>query len=307
MFYERQSRGRSRYRQRNHELDNIENEEQRQIWEDGYHFMAQYEQRGLRVCEHKYEALPMKVERSLHVDVKNGLNTAEGSLGHEVKFTQQPKLAQEKELTQALELTEESTSTKRSKSLQVEKLTEEQKFAQQEKIIPKKGTSKTHESERQGNSKQQTSTALHEQGRFWLDNSGLLSQDDFPQLRLDSHCSSGMSSSTRSTSRDSRFGRGRAASLARNAQLPGVRKPNESSYGHPAYADSFQPREPPFDEREKPHSTLDFAQHDRLQFPTDEELLTSSEIISVSSLNALPSGPCVRVSFGNQAKRKPRQ
>lgn len=105
----------------------------------------------------------------------------------------------------------------------------------------------------------------------------IFSQDDFPQLSSDSD-SSGQSPRASSgmhmrTTSDLRIGRGRAASLIRNAKLPGARRPKESCYGSSSY-----------------------SQNDRVQFPTDEELLTSTEVVSVSRANMLPSGPRVRIS-----------
>ena len=106
---------------------------------------------------------------------------------------------------------------------------------------------------------------------------GIFSQDDFPQLSSDSDSSGHSPRASRDmpirTTSDVRFGRGRAASLIRNAKLPGARRPKESCY-----------------------KSSSFSRNDRVQFPTDEELLTSTEIVSVSRANMLPSGPRVRIS-----------
>ena len=116
---------------------------------------------------------------------------------------------------------------------------------------------------------------------------GIFSQDDFPQLSSDSD-SSGQSPRVSSgwqntrPSREPKFGRGRAASLVRNAQLPGARKPKEKAYETSSYADTVY------------HQGLQY--NDRLQFPSDEELLTTSEVVSAPGLHKIPSGPRVRIS-----------
>ncbi|XP_028405290.1 piRNA biogenesis protein EXD1-like isoform X2 [Dendronephthya gigantea] len=118
---------------------------------------------------------------------------------------------------------------------------------------------------------------------------GIFSQDDFPQLSSDSD-SSGQSPRASSgwqhtrPSREPKFGRGRAASLMRNAKLPGARKPKEKAYGtsSSSYADTTYHQDLPY--------------NDKLQFPSDQELLTSSEVVSAPGLYKIPSGPRVRVS-----------
>lgn len=106
----------------------------------------------------------------------------------------------------------------------------------------------------------------------------LFPQDDFPQLSSDSdtcgHSPRASPGMRRKTPSDSRVGRGRAASLIRNAQLPGARQPKENCHG----------------------SKMSHGRSDRVQFPPDEELLKSTEIVSVSRANMLPTGPRVRIS-----------
>ena len=72
------------------------------------------------------------------------------------------------------------------------------------------------------------------------------------------------------------MGRGRASVLLRNTQLPSARLPGDNRPRTPSYIAS--------------------GRHDRLQFPTDEELLSVPEIMLASDLSGVPTGPRVRVS-----------
>lgn len=257
MFYEHQSRGRPRYRQLGHDVDSNESEEQRQAWEEGHDFMIKYEQRGMRIREHKYAPFTAKPERNspvpandeqeIHKDLSNDLTTGINKL---------------------------------------------HVFEEAPKIKPK-----------QRYSAQNTNRFSTGRGTLWPGNSGIFSQDDFPQLSSDSDCgsqspraSSGMQEMR--SSHDPRFGRGRAASLIRNAQLPGARRPNGKPYGPPTYGSSQKGLSSygGANQHGKSFYNIGIGQHDRLQFPPDEELLTSSEIVSVSGLNAVPSGSRVRIS-----------
>lgn len=138
----------------------------------------------------------------------------------------------------------------------------------------------------------ENTSKFHSTGRgkmaLWRPGEGMFSQDDFPQLSSDSDSSgpspnssglegimqrrnvSGMSSS------DSRLGRGRASALIRNARLPKARLPADNRPGR--------------------STSIGNGGYDRLQFPTDEELLSVPEIVSASELRGLPSGTRVRVS-----------
>jgi hypothetical protein len=245
MFYELQSRERPRHRQLDPEFESNENEEQRQVWEEGHNFMLKYEQRGMRVREHKYPPFAAKPERNSSVPASNELHVNEG-LSNDI-------------------------------TTEVNKLND---FEEAPKTQP-------------GQRNCAQNRFFSGRASMWPGNSGIFSQDDFPQLSSDSdssgqspHASSGMQNMR--SSRDTRFGRGRAASLIRNAQLPGARKPNERPYGLSSYGGTNQ--------HGKSSLNIGIGQHDRLQFPPDEELLTSSEIVSASGLNAVPSGPRVRVS-----------
>ena len=253
MFYEMQSRGRPRFRQVELELGSNEGEEQRQVWEEGHNFMVKYEQRGMRVREHKYPPFGAEPERSSPVPVSN-VRTDNG--------------------------------VSNDLAIEIDKLNV---FEEAPKTQPEKGIST-----------QNTSKFSSGRGSLWPGNSGIFSQDDFPQLSSDSD-SSGQSPRALSgmknmrPSRDTRRGRGRAASLVRNAQLPGARRPNEKAYGLSPYASSNQYRGA--NQHGKPSLNIGgIGQHDRLQFPPDEELLMSSEIVSTSGLSAVPSGPRVRIS-----------
>ena len=217
------------------------------MWEEGHNFMVKYEQRAMRVCEHKYPPFTTKPERSSPVLKDNSVFN---------------------DLTTEID-----------------------------KLNVVGGASKTQPEKRY--SAQNTRKFSSGRGSLWPGNSGIFSHDDFPQLSSDSdssgqspRASSGMQNMM--SSRDARFGRGRAASLIRNAQLPGARKPNESAYGLSSYAGTKQYRGT--NQHVKPSMNIGIGQHDRLQFPPDEELLTSSEIVSTSVLNAVPSGPRVRIS-----------
>ena len=123
---------------------------------------------------------------------------------------------------------------------------------------------------------------------LWPAREGIFSQDDFPQLSSDSD-SSGRSPasanvehmrSERSSAVQSHhtgmMGRGRASVLLRNTQLPSARLPGDNRPRTPSYIAS--------------------GRHDRLQFPTDEELLSVPEIMLASDLSGVPTGPRVRVS-----------
>ncbi|CAB4000837.1 Exonuclease 3 -5 domain-containing 1 [Paramuricea clavata] len=256
MFYALPSRKRPRHRQRDYELDNNENEEQRQAWEEGHNFMVEYEQRGMRVREHKYPPFPAIPERSSPIPVHNEQSTDEGLSN---------------DLTKAVD------------KLDI--------FEQ----VPKKQAE-------QRNSTQNMHRFSSGRGSLWPGNSGIFSQDDFPQLSSDSD-SSGQSPRASSgmqkvwSSHDPRFGRGRAASLIRNAQLPGVRRPNEEPYEPSSHGGTSQQGVSSYSgiNRNRTYK-IGIGQHDRLQFPPDEELLNSSEIVSVPGLNAVPSGPRVRIS-----------
>lgn len=237
MFHELQNRrDRPRYRQLDPELDNNENDEKRLAWEEGHNFMEQYEQRGMRVREHKYPPFSSKLDQNSQVptlndfptdqDVFDNLSTGVAKLN---VFETAPKI-------------------------------------QPERINPGVGENTRFSSGRANSLRP--------------GNSGIFSQDDFPQLSSDSdsggHSPAFSAMQHMQSSRDPRFGRGRAAALVRNAQLPSARKPTERPYGLSSY--------------------IGTSQHNRLQFPPDEELLTSSEIISASGLKAMPSGPRVRIS-----------
>lgn len=138
----------------------------------------------------------------------------------------------------------------------------------------------------------ENATKFHSPARkkmaLWPAREGIFSQDDFPQLSSDSD-SSGRSPSSASVEhmRNERLpavephhtrimGRGRASILLRNNQLPSARLPGDNRARTPSY--------------------IATACNDRLQFPTDEELLSVPEIMLASDLSGVPTGPRVRVS-----------
>ena len=259
MFYELQSRReRPRHKKLDHDLDSNESKEQREAWKEGHDFMIKYEQRGMRIREHKYAPFTANPERNSAV------------------------------------LSNDEREIHKDQS-------EDQKSKVDELHVFKKASKNQLEQRNFGQNKNMFST---DRGRFWPGNSGIFTPEDFPQLSSDSD-SSGQSPRASSSmqevksQRDPRFGRGRAASLIRNAHLPGARRPNEKPYSTPPYGSSPQQVLPSYgcaNEHGKSFYDVSIGQHDRLQFPADEELLTSSEIVTVPGLNAVPIGSRVRIS-----------
>ena len=240
MFHEiPKRRERPRYRQLDPELDTNDNEEKRQVWEDGHSFMEKYEQSGMRIREHKYAPFA-------------------GKLDHTSPFPTPDNIAKDEGLSNA----PATGITKLG-------MYEQAPLSQQDNRNPRTIDARP----RKFSSGRGSST-------FGPGNSGIFREDDFPHLSSDSdsggHSPASVSVQHTRPSRDSRFGRGRAASLLRNAQLPNARRPTERPSGLPSY--------------------IGAGQHDRLQFPSDEELLASSEIVSASGLKSIPSGPRVRIS-----------
>lgn len=135
-----------------------------------------------------------------------------------------------------------------------------------------------------------SSTAGRSNMAYWPASEGLFRQDDFPQLSSDSD-SSGLSPVlsemeyrtemrlSQTNSHEPKRGLGRATALTRNAHLPKARLPAETR--RPGLVPSY----------------IGIGNHDRLQFPSDEELLSTPAIVSSSDLRTVPSGPRVRVSY----------